>query len=141
MTNVTSSRSVKGTPKTDDEPDTNGTPLTDNSSESISLFKTTQWVLEMEAGPKRRLTVEGGRGRVSFSRGARSMGGEARFYRNESTKVYDAVVSGVTAIFSDRCKIETAYPKATPKGAMPVSPVKKGVERILDPAPWEEEKF
>ncbi len=140
MTKVTLSRSVKGTPKTEDEPDTNGTPLTDNSSESISLFKTTQWVLEMEAGPKRRLTVNGGRGRVSFSRGQARLGGEARFYRNESTKVYDAVVSGVVAIYSDRCKIETAtYPTGTAKGLTPA--VSPRVPAPPGPAPWEEEKF
>lgn len=139
MTSVTSSRSVKGTPKTEDEPDTNGTQPIEGSSESISLFKTTAWILEMEAGPKRRLTVEGGRGRVSFSRGARSMGGEARFYRNESTKVYDAIVSGVTAIYSDRCKIET-------NAGMPLSSAiaeakKRSPVRATPPPPWEEEKF
>jgi hypothetical protein len=138
VTSVTSSRSVKGTPKTEGEADTNGTQPIEGSSESISLFKKTAWVLEMEAGPKRRLTVEGGRGRVSFSRGARSMGGEARFYRNESTKVYDAVVSGVVAIYSDRCAVESA-------SSMPLSSAiaeaKKRSPMTTPPPPWEEETF
>jgi hypothetical protein len=89
------------------EPDTNGTPLTVPGSEIISAaLEETTWTVEFGASKRKRITIFGGRGRISYSRGSRGDGGEARFYRNESTKTYDAVMSGVVAIYSDRCAIE-----------------------------------
>ena len=101
MTRNTSSRSVKATPKMAEEPDTNGIPLTDPSSETTSE-KSTKWLIRRISGDEIHLRVEGGRGRVSFTSSGRS-GGEARFYRNETTKVFDAVITGVESILSDRC--------------------------------------
>jgi hypothetical protein len=103
VTKSISSRSAKATPKMVAEPVINGTPPTDESSEStLRPLETTSWTIRYSDRSMKKLTIFGGKGRVSFSRGTRGDGGEARFYRNESTKVYDAVVTGVESIVSER---------------------------------------
>ena len=110
MTKSTLSRSVKATPKVGPEPDTNGTPPTDQPSEATSEAST-DWVLHMQDGTVMKAKVKGGRGRISFSSGARGGQGELRIYRNESTKVFDAAFHGVDAAYSDRVEVEKLYEK------------------------------
>ena len=129
------------------EPDINGTPPTGPSSEIIS--ESMVWMAEMTDGTRKRLTLLGGKGRVSFSRGSRGDGGEARFYRNESTKTYDAVLSGVVNIYSERVILETipharkAPSPTTAKATATVPWSFPSVMTIEDeerpPAPWDKE--
>jgi len=108
VTSNTSSRSVRATRKTAVKRDSNGTPPTDLPSEPISPTSTadeTGWFLQFSNGGVQHVRVKGGRGRISFS-AARGMGsGEVRIYRNESTKVYDAVFTGVVHVTSDRTEV------------------------------------
>lgn len=111
MTRSTSSRSVKGTPKTDDEQASNGTPPTDPDSVTISVpspesaRETTGWTIQFANGGVHHIRVKGGRGRISFSPPRGGVGGEIRVYRNESTKTFDAVFTNVTHVVSDRVEV------------------------------------
>jgi hypothetical protein len=95
--NSTSSRSVKDTPKTEDVPDTSGTPPTGPSSEPISESSTT-WTVVSHDGVIRQLVLPGD-GRISYMRS------EVRVYRDQKTKTYDAVVTNVTEVFSHRVEV------------------------------------
>lgn len=143
MTKSISSRSAKATPKMAAGPDINGTPPTDPFSEITS--ERMVWMAEMTDGTRKRLTLLGGKGRVSFSRGSRGDGGEARFYRNESTKTYDAVLSGVVNIYSERVILETipravSAPSPTAKSAATTVPWSFSLgDEERPPAPWDKE--
>ena len=108
MTSTTSSRSAKGTRKTADVPDTNGTPPTDPNSELTSGF--TEWTMEMRDGRIKKARVQGANGRISFGRSAPRLGGgmegDVRIYRTQSAKGYDALISGVKNIWSDKVIVE-----------------------------------
>lgn len=114
MTKSISSRSAKGIPKTAEEPDSNGTLPTDRSSEDISEgLVAKKWMVTFTDGSRKTLTIFGGRGRVSFTSPRTGRGGEARFYRNETTKTYEAVYTGIANIVSDRVSVDD-LPKTTP---------------------------
>jgi hypothetical protein len=68
-----------------------------------SILGSTTWDVRLSDGSRTLLKIEGGSGRVSFT--SQRNGGEARFYRNETTKVYDAVMTGIKEIYSDRCTV------------------------------------
>ena len=106
MTKSISSASAKATPKTAAEADTNGTPPTEETSEDISGASTT-WVVVTTDGKQARVTVSGSdNGRISYGRSSHRDGAEVRFYRNSTTKVYDAVIPNVMAISNTRVTIE-----------------------------------
>jgi hypothetical protein len=113
VTSNTLSRSAKGTRKTVARQASNGTPVIDENSATISVASppepqdevTTGWTLQFSNGGVHHVRVKGGRGRISFS-GSRSGGaGEVRIYRNESTKTFDAAFSGVVHVVSDKCEV------------------------------------
>ena len=128
MTKATSSRSANGT-TSDTEPEPTGQPVTEPTSEDTS-GESTRWMVQFDDG---RLPVEvvvqGGRGRVSYSHtpGAGRSPGEARFYRNESTKTFDAVLTGVKDIWSDRVIIVQHSEQLSPE---PID-LKKGLPEDL----------
>jgi hypothetical protein len=105
VTKRTLSRSAKAIPKTDEKRDSNGTPPTDPDSETISVRPeiSTGWTLQLGNGAVQHVRVKGGRGRISYG-GARAHG-EVRIYRNESTKVFDAVFTDVAHVVSDRVEV------------------------------------
>lgn len=112
----TSSRSVKATPKVEPAQATNGTPPTDQPSETISEdSRMTRWTAMKQDGAIVEVEVHGGRGRISYSRGSRGNSGEVRIYRNESTKTFDAVLTDVEAIFSDRVHVNIIKNGIQPK--------------------------
>ena len=108
MTSTTSSRSAKGTPKTAGAADTNGTPPTDPTSELTSGV--TEWTLDMVDGNRKRVRVLGENGRVTFGRGVPRLGsgagGDVRIYRTQSAKGYDAYISGVLNVWSDKVLVD-----------------------------------
>jgi hypothetical protein len=112
VTKRTLSRSAKVTPKTGGRRASNGTPPIDPDSvitSEVSLpdledYKETWtgWTLQLSSGGVQHVRVKGGRGRISFSGSGH---GEVRIYRNESTKVFDAVFTGVAHVVSDRVEV------------------------------------
>ena len=131
MTKDTLSPSVSST-TSDTEADETGQPVTEENSGSI--WGSTTWLVKIERGDEVLLTIEGGRGRVSYSRGQRGEG-EARFYRNESTKTFDAVLTGVSAVLSDRCTL-----RPVPKGQKHSPHVEKVLASLMKKAPTAKEE-
>lgn len=106
MTKSISSASAKGTLKMADEPDTSGTPPTETTSEDTS-GGFTEWTVKVTTGERFVVTLPGD-GRISYGRSASRDGAEVRFYRNQSSKHYDAVIPGVLSIYSQRVDIRPA---------------------------------
>ena len=96
----TLSRSVRVTPRTEPEPDTSGTPPTEPSSASTYTI----WTAVLDTGEIRQVKLPGD-GRISYGGSIRGTT-QVRFYRNQTTKFYDAVVSGVTDVYSQRVEVE-----------------------------------
>jgi len=101
----TSSRSVKVIPKTEDVPDTSGTPPTEETSETTSAGYT-EWTVMTGAGKRMKVTLPGDRGRISYGRAASRGFAEVRFYANPTTKIFDVVLPDVEMIWSDRALVE-----------------------------------
>lgn len=122
MTKRTLSRSAKATTlDTDlpDEADESGPLATDPSSESISRYK--RWTVVIDDGSMYNI-ITNGDGRISFTKGTRSDGGELRIYRSATTKVYDALLTGVVSVVSDECAVQIQRRGST-KGGVVVRPL------------------
>lgn len=91
-----------------------------------------KWTVTLEGGSEREIVISGGKGRVSYSENIRT-GGTARFYRNETTKVYDAVFSGVRSIVSERVTVVKTVPS-------PVTFKASVSKHGFGPPPWTIEK-
>lgn len=102
MTTSTSSRSAKATPKTAAEPDTNGTQP--EEIESPFVATSTTWRVTDSQGLITEYNIPGN-GRISFSAAPHS-NGELRIYRNESTKVFEAVVRDVQNVVSSKVVVK-----------------------------------
>ena len=107
----TSSRSVRGTPKMALAPGDSGTPPIAESS-AFSFTGYTEWTVTLMGGERYVVTLPGDRGRVSYGQSPHRSGAEVRFYRDESTKVFEAVIPGVMTIVSNRVTVSKAPPTA-----------------------------
>ena len=103
----TLSRSAKGIPKTDAEPESSGIPPTDPSSESISGTYT-EWIVQLSDEQRLIVRVPGLHGRISYGRSPSRSGAEVRFYRTQTAKSYAAVIPDVAAIYASDVSIESS---------------------------------
>lgn len=106
MTKSTSSVSARDIPKMVDVQDTSGIQPIETISEDTSGAYTV-WTLLDTSGKRWTVTLPGD-GRISYGRGPSRDGAEVRFYRNQTTKFYDAVVPNVLTIARERVMIERA---------------------------------
>lgn len=104
----TSSLFARGTPSEAYAEDTSGTPPIEEKSATTSEGFT-EWAIQMVNGDKYIVKIPGD-GRISYGRSSSRDGGDVRFYRNQTTKTYDAVIPNVAMVFSNRVTIEKAAP-------------------------------
>jgi hypothetical protein len=103
---ITSSRSAKAIPRMARELVASGTPPIDPVSASTSEGST-EWTIVTTSDERFLITLPGD-GRISYGRSPSRDGAEIRFYRNQSTKTYDAVIPNVLMVWSNRVTIEKA---------------------------------
>jgi hypothetical protein len=105
---ITSSRSVKLTRRPEVTVASSGTPVIEPVSATTSE-ESTAWTIVTTADERYVITLPGD-GRISYGRSPSRDGAEIRFYRNQSTKTYDAVIPNVLMVWSNRVSIEKAPP-------------------------------
>lgn len=97
---------AKGIPKAVLAEDINGTQHIEEKSAAISEGFT-EWNIQLLSGEKYVVKIEG-KGRISYGRSSSRSGADVRFYRNQATKHYDAVIPEVMSVFSNHVSIEKA---------------------------------
>ena len=100
----TSSVSAKAIQKMALVEGSSGTLPTGPVSASISEGFT-EWTVTMSDSTVRMVRLPGENGRISFSADPRSGGNVVRFYRDSTTKIFDAVLPGVWTVWSNRVDI------------------------------------
>ena len=92
-----SPRSVKGIRKTVEKPGDSGILLTDPILGPISTASTT-WIVVMTNEERYTVRVPGYDGRISYGRNPSRGGADVRFYPNQTTKNYVAVMADVLTV-------------------------------------------
>lgn len=83
-----------------------GPPVIEQTSDPTSEpSEAKTWTAQLGDGSMVKVKVSGGRGRISYGGDPRTGGRDVRFYRNESTKTYEGVLSNVVNIFSDAVEV------------------------------------
>lgn len=100
----TSSRSVKGIPRMALDEADSGIPPIDPTS-ATTFEGSTAWTIKLLSGETYVVRIPGD-GRISYGRSMHRDGAEVRFYRNQTTKTYDAVIPNVVMVVSNRVTIE-----------------------------------
>lgn len=78
-------------------------PLTDDTKPGV----VTRWTVKTMNDEVHYVTLPG-HGRISYGRATHGQGADVRFYKNQTTKFYDAVLPNVFSIHSEIVKVERA---------------------------------